>query len=97
VGFNNYFIQNFTSVMIRTDSGVRILIHVYGVEMYEMGLVLIYTRFQPHYSNRDFSPIGVYSVLPKKVSRCSLKVFLPEVYTASFGGDVKPSVPGDLV
>ena len=32
-----------------------------------------------------------------KVSRCILKVFSPEVYTASFGGDVKPSVPGDLV
>ena len=39
----------------------------------------------------------VYSALPKKVSRCILKVFSPEVYTASFGGDVKPSVPGDLV
>jgi len=25
------------------------------------------------------------------------KVFPPEVYTAFFGGDVKPSVPGDLV
>jgi len=50
-------------------------------------------RFQPHYSNN----LGVYSALPKKVSRCSLKVFPPEVYTTSFGGDVKPSVPGDLV
>ena len=28
------------------------------------------------------------------MSRCRLKVFLPEVYTASFGGDVKPLVPG---
>ena len=41
--------------------------------------------------------LGVYSALPKKVSRCGLKVLPPEVYTASFGGDVKPSVPGDLV
>ena len=38
--------------------------------------------------------VGVYSALLKKVSRCRLKVFPPEVYTASFGGDVKPSVPG---
>jgi len=38
--------------------------------------------------------LGVYSALPKKVSRCGLKVFPPEVYTAFFGGDVKPSVPG---
>jgi len=65
VGFNNYFIQNFTSVMIRTDSGVRIVIHVYGVEMYEMGLVLIYTRFQPHYSNRDFLPRSLLSSAQK--------------------------------
>jgi len=50
-------------------------------------------RFQPHYSNN----LGVYSALPKKVSRYSLKVFPPEVYTTSFGGDVKPSVLGDLV
>ena len=41
--------------------------------------------------------LGVYSALPKKVSRCGLKVFPPEVYTTSFGGDVKPLVPGDLV
>ena len=41
--------------------------------------------------------LGVYSALPKKVSRCGLKVFPPEVYTASFGGDVKPSVLGDLI
>ena len=33
----------------------------------------------------------------KKVSRCSLKVYPPEVYTTSFRGDVKPSVLGDLV
>ena len=51
-------------------------------------------RFQPHYSNRYFFHLGVYSALPKKVSRCRLKVFLPEVYAASFGGDVKPLVPG---
>ena len=49
------------------------------------------------YSNKDFFHLGVYSALPKKVSRCILRVFSPEVYTASFGGDVKPSVPGDLV
>jgi len=54
-------------------------------------------RFWPHYSNRGFFHLGVYSALPKKVSRCGLKVFSPEVYTASFGGDVKPSVPVDLV
>jgi len=30
------------------------------------------------------------------VSRCSMKVFPPEVYITSFGGDVKPSVSGDL-
>ena len=53
-------------------------------------------RFQPHYSNRDFFHLGVYSALPQKVSRCSLKVFPPEVYTASFGGDVKPSSQGTL-
>ena len=41
--------------------------------------------------------LGVYSALPKKVSRCSLKVLPPEVYTASFRQDVKPLVPGDLV
>ena len=51
-------------------------------------------RFQPNYS---FFYLGVYSALPKKVSGCRLKVFPPEVYTASFRGDVKPSVPGDLV
>ena len=52
-------------------------------------------RFQPHYSNRESS----YSALPKKVSRprCTLKVFSPEVYNASFGGDAKPLVPGNLV
>ena len=44
-----------------------------------------------------FFHLGVYAALLKKVSRCSLKVFPPEVYTASFGGDVKLSVPGDLV
>ena len=49
------------------------------------------------YSNKDFFHLGVYSALPKRVSRCILRVFSPEVYTASFGGDVKPSVPGDLV
>jgi len=56
-------------------------------------------RFQHHYSNRDFFfTWGVYSALPKKGSRCILKVFSPEVYTASsFGGDVKPLVPGDLI
>ena len=32
--------------------------------------------------------VGVYSALPKKVSRCILKVFSPEVYTATFGWDV---------
>jgi len=54
--------------------------------------------FQPHYSNRDLSfHLGVYSALPKRVSRCILKVFSPEVYTASFGGDVKLSGPEDLV
>ena len=55
------------------------------------------SRFQPHYSNRDlFFHLGVYSALPKKVSRCILKVFSPEVNTASFGGNVKLSGPGDL-
>ena len=55
-------------------------------------------RFQPHYSNRDFFYLRVYLALPpKKVSRCGLKVLPPEVYAASFGGDVKPSAPGDLV
>ena len=56
-------------------------------------------RFQPHYSNRDLFHlhVGVYSALPERVSRCGLKVFPPEVYTASFRGDVKLSVPGDLV
>ena len=44
-----------------------------------------------------FFHLGVYSALPKKVSGRSLKVFPLEIYTASFGGDVKPSVPGDLV
>ena len=44
--------------------------------------------FQPHYSNRDFFHLGVYSTLPEEVSRCTLKVLSPEVYTASFGGDV---------
>jgi len=34
--------------------------------------------------------------MPKKVSRCILKVFSPEVYTKSFGVDVKLSVLGDL-
>jgi len=52
-------------------------------------------RFQSHYSNRYFFHLGVYSALPKKVSRCGLKVFLPDdVYAASFGRDVKPLVPG---
>ena len=41
-------------------------------------------RLQPHYSNRDFfSPRSLL---------CSAQN--SEVYTASFGGDVKPSVPG---
>ena len=32
-----------------------------------------------------------------KMSRCVLEGVSPEtVHTASFGGDVKPSVPGDL-
>ena len=36
--------------------------------------------------------------LPRqKMSRCVLEGISPEiVHTASFGGDVKPSVPGDL-
>jgi len=49
-----------------------------------------------HYYNWP-NHLGVYSALPKNVSRCRLKVFPPEVYTASSGGDVKPLVPGDLV
>jgi len=49
---------------------------------------------QPHYSNRDFFHLGVYSALLKKVSRCILKVLSPEVYTATFRGDVKLSVLG---
>ena len=51
-------------------------------------------RFQHHYSNRDFF---TQEFTQQKVRRCILKVFPPEVYTASFIGDVKPSVPGDLV
>jgi len=43
-----------------------------------------------------FSPRSLLSST-QKVSRCGLKMFPPEVYTASFGGDVKPSVPGELV
>jgi len=46
---------------------------------------------------QGFFHLGVYSAQPKKVSRCILKVFSQEVCTASFGGDVKPLVPGDLV
>jgi len=48
-------------------------------------------------ATRIFFHLGVYSALPQKVSRRILRVFSPEVYTASFGGDVKLSVPGDLV
>ena len=33
--------------------------------------------------------LGVYSAMPKKVSRCILKVFLPEVYIATFGWDLR--------
>jgi len=40
VGFNNIFIQNFSSVTIQTQGLVLIM---YGIEMYELGLVLIYT------------------------------------------------------
>ena len=54
-------------------------------------------RFQPNYSNRDFFILESTQLYPKKVSRCGLKVFSPEVYTTSFGGDIKPSVLGDLV
>jgi len=54
-------------------------------------------RFLPHYSNRYFCHLGIYSALPKQVSRCILNMFSPEVYTASFEGDVKLSVPGDLI
>ena len=41
------------------------------------------------------SLLGVDSALPPNMSRCGVS---PEiVHTASFGGDVKPLVPGDLV
>ena len=43
-----------------------------------------------------FSPRSLLSSA-QKASRCILQVFPPEAYTASFGGDVKQSVPGDLV
>ena len=29
-------------------------------------------RFQPHYSNRDFVQLGVYSALPQKMSKSIL-------------------------
>ena len=56
-------------------------------------------RFQPHYSNRDFFHLGVYSALPKKVSRHILKCFHLKftLHPLKFGGDVKPLVLGDLV
>ena len=45
------------------------------------------------------APAGVYFTLlssAQKVSRCILKVFSPEVYTASFGVDVKCRSQGTL-
>ena len=53
--------------------------------------VLDYLEVPAPLGNRDFH-LGVYSALPKKVGRCILKMFLPEVYTAFFRGGVKPSV-----
>ena len=47
-------------------------------------------------NNRDFfSPRSLLSSA-QKVTRCILKVFSPEVYTSSFRGDVRQSVPGVL-
>ena len=51
----------------------------------------IWLMFESHHSRRRFS----CSTL--KMSRCVLEGVSPEiVHTASFGEDVKPSVPGDL-
>ena len=49
-------------------------------------------RCQPHYSNSNFCHLGVFSVLCPKVNRSILKVFSPEVYTASFGEAIGPRV-----
>ena len=51
------------------------------------------TQRWPTIATGFFFHLRVNLALPKKVSRCILKVFSPEVYTTSFGGDVKPLVP----
>lgn len=54
-------------------------------------------RFLSHYNSGGFFTSESTQLCLKKVSRYILEGVSPEIYTTSFGRDVKPSGPGALV